>query len=77
MAKKKKNRNPLLQQKWMEGYQQGKIDGIAQAVNFFTAKFEGLEDVPGIGEKTMQKIVNQLGHKYFSEKWKDKKNVKS
>lgn len=74
MAKKK---NPLLQKKWLEGYEQGKIDGVAQAVSFFAAKFEGLENVPGIGEKTMQKIVNQLGHKYFSEKWKEKNNVKS
>lgn len=62
MAKKK---NPLLQQKWMEGYEQGKKDGIAQAVNFFASKFAGLEDVPGIGEKTMRKIVEQLGDKYF------------
>lgn len=63
---RKKNKNPLLQQKWIEGYQQGKIDGIAQAVSFFAEKFKGLEDVPGIGEKTINKIAKQLGDKYFN-----------
>lgn len=60
-------KNPLLQKKYIEGYQQGKKDGIAQAVNFFADKLSGLENVPGIGEKTMLKIVEQLGDKYFEE----------
>lgn len=63
--KKKRNRNPLLEKKWNEGYERGKQDGISQAVNFFTAKFDGLEDVPGIGKKTFEKIKSQLGDKYF------------
>ncbi len=54
-------------QKWNEGYKQGKEDGVKQALDFFIDKFEGLEDVPGIGDKTMEKIKNQLGHKYFNE----------
>lgn len=69
MSKKKKrrkrNRNPLLAQKWDEGYQQGKKDGVEQAVQFFRSKFEGLEDVPGIGDKTLEKVKIQLGRKYF------------
>lgn len=63
--KRKRNKNPLLEKKWMEGYERGKQDGISQAVNFFTAKFNGLEDVPGIGKKTMDKIKSQLGDEYF------------
>lgn len=59
--------NPVLQKKYLEGYQQGKKDGIAQAVNFFAEKLEGLQNVPGIGEKTMRKIVDKLGHQYFDE----------
>ena len=65
--------NPVLQKKWNEGYMQGKKDGIAQAVNFFAEKLEGLQDVPGIGEKTMRKIVDKLGHQYFSEDFYRKK----
>jgi len=59
--KRRRNRNPLLKKKYDEGYK----DGIAQAVNFFREKFEGLEDVEGIGEKTMYKIKMHLGEKYF------------
>jgi hypothetical protein len=67
MAKKKRKRskNPLLEKKWLEGYEQGKKDGVGQAVSFFLDRFKGLQDVPGIGEKTMEKIKKQLGEKYF------------
>lgn len=66
MAKKRKrNRNPLLQQKYAEGFEDGKKAGVKQALDFFIDKFEGLEDVPGIGDKTMARIREQLGHKYF------------
>lgn len=52
MAKKKKrNRNPLLQKRWHEGYNEGLKDGIARSVSFFAERFEGLDDIPGIGEK--------------------------
>jgi len=40
-------------------------DGIAQAVDFFIDRFNGLENVPGIGEKTLEKIKKQLGEQYF------------
>ena len=59
--------NPVLQKKYLEGYQQGKKDGIAQAVNFFADKLESLRHTPGIGPKTLGKIVDALGHQYFDE----------
>lgn len=66
MAKKRKrNRNPLLEKKFQEGYQLGKSHGVKQALDFFIDKFEGLEDVPGIGDRTMERIKEQLGHEYF------------
>lgn len=67
MAKK----NPVLQKKFEEGYQvgleMGEMKGIQKAVDFFKQKFDGLDQVEGIGEKTMEKIVEQLGHEYFKK----------
>lgn len=57
----RKKPNPVLQKK----YEQGLKDGIAQAVDFFIDRFNGLENVPGIGEKTLEKIKKQLGEQYF------------
>lgn len=74
MAKKKvKRKNPILKQRYEEGYNQGLIVGEKlgrefgrkQAILFFKNKFEGLYDVPGIGEKTLNKIKEQLGRQYF------------
>lgn len=65
MSKRKRNRNPLLKKKFDEGYALGKQHGIQQAVDFFKDKFDGLENVEGIGEVTMNKIKLQLGEKYF------------
>lgn len=66
MAKRKgRKKNPLLERKWQEGYDQGVREGIARSVSFFAEKFEGLADIPGIGEKTMKKIKSQLGDGYF------------
>ncbi|MEW8985944.1 MAG: hypothetical protein AB2401_02865 [Bacillus sp. (in: firmicutes)] len=60
-------KNPILQKKYDEGYEKGLKQGIKQSVDFFTEKFKGLEDVPGIGEKTIDKIRKQLGHEYFQK----------
>ncbi|GGB41522.1 hypothetical protein GCM10011409_18800 [Lentibacillus populi] len=63
------SKNPVLKKKFEEGYRlgfdKGTKHGIEQAVNFFAVKFEGLEKVPGIGKKTMEKIRQQLGEHYF------------
>lgn len=66
-SKRKRPKNPLLQQKFDEGYALGVQHGIQKAVDFFIMKFEGLENVEGIGPVTMQKIKKQLGEKYFRE----------
>lgn len=62
-------KNPLLQKKYEEGftagYAKGEENGIRKSTAFFAKKFEGLSNVPGIGEKTFQKIKNQLGEQYF------------
>lgn len=64
MAKKRKrNKNPLLQEKYDEGFKAG----IEHATYFFLKKFEGLQNVEGIGKKTMDKIKKQLGEKYFKQ----------
>lgn len=67
--KRKKKQNPLLKARYDEGFNKGfeagKKQGVQQAVSFFRFKFEGLEDVKGIGQVTMNKIKEQLGKKYF------------
>lgn len=64
-------KNPILQKKFDEGYtigfQEGAEFGRSQAINFFVDKFDGLENAPGVGEKTLRKIKNQLGSHYFKE----------
>jgi len=62
---RKRNRNPVLQKKFDEGYKLGLEHGVQKATLFFKEKFEGLENVEGIGKKTMNKIKKQLGEKYF------------
>lgn len=66
---KKKKRNPVLEQKFKEGYiegfKQGEKFGIQKSTAFFQSKFAGLEDVKGIGPETMKKIKEHLGTKYF------------
>lgn len=58
-------KNPVLQKKFEEGYKLGVQHGIERSTAFFKARFEGLEEVPGIGEKTLAKIKKQLGEQYF------------
>ena len=68
MAKKP---NPVLQKVREEAYNQGFTKGyeMAQdnAVITFASKFDGLEKVPGIGPKLMEKIVNHFGSEYFEK----------
>ena len=63
------SKNPILQKKYKEGYEKGFKKGFEygrnRALHFFAEKFIGLEHVPGIGEKTYEKIKKQLGEKYF------------
>ena len=65
MGKQKRAKNPLLQQKYNEGYIDGVSAGIAKATAFFADRFKGLDDVEGIGPKTLDKIKKQLGEEYF------------
>lgn len=66
---KKRKKNPVLEQKFNEGYvegfKQGEEFGIQKSIAFFQSKFAGLEDVKGIGPVTMKKIKEHLGPKYF------------
>jgi len=67
MSKKKRNRNPLLQKKYDEGYKQGVIDGSKNTIDYFSKKLEQLEKQKGIGPKTMQRIIDALGADYFKK----------
>ena len=58
---RKKKRNPVLDKKYDEGFEAGSD----HAVRFFVDRFQGLQNVEGIGDKTMEKIVEHLGAKYF------------
>lgn len=60
-----KKKNPVLQKKFDEGFEKGVMAGREQAISFFIDRFKELNDVPGIGEKTLIKIQEQLGEKYF------------
>ena len=66
MAKKK---NPVLQQKFEEGKREGFKHGFEQgkysAIVYFASRFEGLDKVPGIGPKTVEKVVKHFGKEYF------------
>jgi hypothetical protein len=74
MAKGKRP-NPVISKAredgYTKGYQKGTQYGFEQgkysACMFFADKFDGLEKVPGIGPKLMEKIVNHFGREYFKE----------
>lgn len=61
--------NPVLQKKYQEGYEKGfevGVEvGIAKAADFFAEKFEKLQDMPGIGPKTLKKFREAFGEHYF------------
>lgn len=58
-------KNPVFQQKYKEGFEAGIQEGINRSSLFFKDKFLGLENAPGIGPKTIEKIKEQLGEQYF------------
>jgi hypothetical protein len=66
MAKKP---NPVLVKAKEEAYNEGFKKGFEMAQDnacyVFASKFEGLQDVPGIGPKLMEKIANHFGREYF------------
>lgn len=70
-----KSKNPVLIKARQEGYNNGFKIGFDQgvevgrnnAVYILAAKFDGLNKVPGIGPKLMDKIVNHFGKEYFEE----------
>lgn len=68
MAKDKKV-NQVIGKARKEGYNEGFKIGLEHgkyaAAVFIAEKFEGLENMKGIGPKTMELIVNHFGREYF------------
>lgn len=64
-------KNPVIEKARKEAYNQGFSKGyeMAQdnAVITFASKFDGLQNVSGIGPKLMEKIVNHFGSEYFEK----------
>jgi hypothetical protein len=62
-------KNPVLEKVRQEAYNKGFKKGVEMgqdnACLIFASKFEGLQEVPGIGPKLMEKIVNHFGREYF------------
>lgn len=62
-------KNPLFAKKFQEGYNKGfmagKDAGIAVAVDFVAQKFAELQDMPGVGPKTIEKFRDAFGPEYF------------
>lgn len=65
-----KKPNPILQEKYQEGYKMGFEKGMNYgrqvAIRFFAERFKLLENEKGIGEKTIQKVKKKLGEEYFT-----------
>ncbi len=67
--------NPVIQKVREESYQQGFLNGQKlgfehgknTATMYFASRFDGLDQVPGIGEKTIEKIVRHFGAEYFEK----------
>lgn len=72
MSKKK---NPVIIKARQEGYntgfkigfEQGVESGRNNATYFLASRFDGLDKVPGIGPKMIEKIVKHFGKEYFEE----------
>lgn len=67
--KDKKNKNPVLQHKFEEGFNEGykigRKEGINHATTYLAHRFEHLKSIDGIGPKTLEKIIKVLGREYF------------
>lgn len=68
-------KNPVILKAKQEGYEKGFTAGMKQgfehgkysACMHFADRFDGLEKVPGIGPKIMEKVVNHFGKELFRE----------
>ena len=54
--KKKRNRNPIFEQAYLNGWNDAKNEAAHLFNEFLKERFETLDDVPGIGEKTKVKL---------------------
>ena len=65
------SKNPVIKRAHDEGYNLGFINGTEfakkAACEYFASRFEGLQDVKGIGPKTMDIIVKHFGKEYFKK----------
>ncbi|PAD69914.1 hypothetical protein CHH83_05770 [Bacillus sp. 7586-K] len=52
---------------YKQGYEHGKVAGIKMSTRTIGAKFNGLDKVPGIGPKLIEKISTHFGKEYFQE----------
>ncbi|MCM3598681.1 hypothetical protein M4D55_23260 [Metabacillus idriensis] len=70
-----KKKNPVIEKARQDGYNQGFENGFKsgadigkdEACKILALKFDGLDKVPGIGPKMLQKIVTHFGREYFKE----------
>lgn len=53
-------KNPLLEQKYREGFRIGMQEAKAVSAAHFTVKLHRLAKIPGIGPKTFEKIVKDF-----------------
>lgn len=53
-------KNPLLQQKYAEGFRDGMHEAKAISAAHFTIKLHRLAELPGIGPKRFQQIVQKF-----------------
>jgi hypothetical protein len=62
-------KNPVLEQKYREGYERGMENGIElgkeSAIYYFASRFDNLDKVKGIGPKTIKLVVEHCGEQYF------------
>lgn len=74
-----KKQNPIIAKAKQEGYKNGFEAGLKMgfeqgkysACMHFADRFEGLEKVPGIGPKSMEKVVKHFGEELFREATKE------
>ena len=57
--------NPVLQKKYNEGFMNGYERARLDTLDFFRMRFDKLQETKGIGEKTLEKIVDVIGPEYF------------
>lgn len=59
-----KKSNPVIDQAEQRGFEKGLAAGRDQTINFIVDWFSKLEEVPGIGTKTAQKVRDKFLEKY-------------